>query len=107
MLKEEQEAAEPRGWGREQNSQELASLGEAHGVVAALEPGVRGQLPAHLPHLLVDVHEEAVLHVLGDQSRTWISLDLGWRWCQLCKQITGICGLERGPELSQEVKFQF
>lgn len=45
--------------------QELPSLGEADGVVASFQVRVRGELPAHLPHLVVRVHEEAVLHVLA------------------------------------------
>lgn len=45
--------------------QELPSLGEADGVVASFQVRVRGELPAHLPHLVVGVHEEAVLHVLA------------------------------------------
>lgn len=56
----------PWKWARRVNSQELGSLGEAHGVVAPSQAGVRGELAAHGAHLVVHVHEEAVLHVLRD-----------------------------------------
>lgn len=48
------------------NLQELASLGEAHCVVASFQVGVLCELAAHLSHLVINIHEEAVLHNLTD-----------------------------------------
>lgn len=49
---------------RNVNLQELPPLGEADCVVASFQVRVLGELAAHLSHLVVRVHEEAVLHVL-------------------------------------------
>lgn len=56
----------PWKW-RSGNLQKLASLGEAHCVVASSQVRVLRELAAHLCHLIVHVHEEAVLHVLMEQ----------------------------------------
>lgn len=58
---------DPWKWRRSVNLQELASLGEAHRIVASSQVRVLGELAAHLSHLIVHVHEEAVLHILMEQ----------------------------------------
>lgn len=51
------------------NLQELASLGKAHRVVASLQVRILCEHVTNLCHLVIHVHEEAVLHILRNQPR--------------------------------------
>lgn len=49
--------------------QELPSLRKAHGIVATLKLWIFRKLVTHLLDLIIDIHEEAVLHVLRKNEK--------------------------------------
>ena len=51
------------------HSQKLPPLGETHGIIAILQPGILGQLAAHHGNLCIHVQKETILCVLeGDKE---------------------------------------